>query len=246
MIASLRASAALVLCLLTTIPWSAQATDEMRPATAVVVFGDSQAQGLAGGLQRAARRLPGWKVENRTKAGTAISQSGNYDWPAAIAAYKPDGSVTTAVLMFGGNDRLPIREASGGVIPFRSQAWHDEYRARVAAILRSLSADKLRIIWVADPICRDETYSVDMAYLNGVFRDVLAGTGATYLDIWTAIADASGKYAAYGPGLDGTTQRLRLDDGIHFTPGGYDILAAKVMQAVTAAPPPDASKGAAN
>jgi hypothetical protein len=246
MIAFSRASAALLLCLLTLQSWPAHATDEMRPPTGVVVFGDSQAQGLAGGLQRAARRVPGWKVENRTKAGTAISQAGNYDWPAAIAAYKPDGRVTTAVLMFGGNDRLPIRTPGGGAIPFRSQAWHDEYRARVAAILRSLSADKLRIIWVADPICRDETYSDDMAYLNSVFRDVLAGTGASFLDIRTVIADASGKYAAYGPGLDGTTQRLRLDDGIHFTPGGYDILAAKVMQAVTAAPPLNANKAAAN
>ncbi len=215
---------------------AAHATDEMRPPAEVVVFGDSQAQGLAAGLQRALRRLHGWKVENRTKPGTAISQSNTYDWPGAIAAYKPDEHVTTAVLMFGGNDRLPIRQASGEVIPFRSRAWNEEYRARVAAILRSLNADKLRIIWVSDPICRDETYSVDMDYLNGVYRDVIATTGATFLDIWTAIADPSGKYAAYGPGLDGTTQRLRLDDGIHFTPGGYDILAAKVIQAVTAAP----------
>jgi len=229
---------------LSTVP--AHATDEMRPPTEVVVFGDSQAQGLAAGLQRATRHLPGWKVENRTKPGTAISQSNTYDWPGAIAAYKPDDHVTTAVLMFGGNDRLPIRTLGGGVIRFRSQAWHDEYRARVAAILHSLSADKLRIIWVSDPICRDETYSVDMDYLNGVYRDVIASSGATFLDIWTAIADPSGKYAAYGPGLDGTTQRLRLDDGIHFTPGGYDILAAKVLQAVTAAAAPTSGKVAGN
>jgi hypothetical protein len=225
---------------------TAHATDEMRPPAEVVVFGDSQAQGLAGGLQRATRHLHGWKVENRTKAGTAISQSNTYDWPGAIAAYKPDDHVTTAVLMFGGNDRLPMRPAGGGVIPFRSRAWHDEYRARVAAILHSLSADKLRIIWVSDPICRDETYSLDMDYLNGVYRDVIASSDATFLDIRTAIADPSGKYAASGPGLDGTTQRLRLDDGIHFTPGGYDILAAKVLQAVTAASAPSPAKAASN
>jgi hypothetical protein len=44
--------------------------------------------------------------------------------------------------------------------------------------------------------------------------------------------------------VDGTTQRLRLDDGIHFTPGGYDLLAAKVMQAVIAADPAGATKDA--
>lgn len=221
----------------------AHATDEMRPPEEVVVFGDSQAQGLAAGLQRALRHVHGWKVDNRTKPGTAISQEKNYDWPAVIAAYKPDEHVTTAVLMFGGNDRMPIRPASGGVIRFRTQAWQTEYRARVAAILHTLSAEKLRIIWVSDPICRDDAYSVDMQFLNGLYRDVVAATGATFIDIWTAVADPSGKFIAYGPALDGTTQRLRLDDGIHFTPTGYDILAAKVFQVVNA-PAPKIEKSA--
>jgi hypothetical protein len=221
----------------------AHATDEIQPPAEVVVFGDSQAQGLAAGLQRALRHVHGWKVENRTKPGTAISQENTYDWPAVIAAYKPGEHVTTAVMMFGGNDRMPIRPVTGGVIRFRTQAWHDEYRARVAAILRTLSADKLRIIWVSDPICRDDSYSADMDYLNGVYKDVVSGTGATFFDIWTAVADPAGKFVAYGPALDGTTQRLRLDDGIHFTPTGYDILAAKVLQ-LMAAPPAKLEKSA--
>ena len=215
----------------------ASAAEDVRPAQVVVVFGDSQAQGLAAGLSRAARHIQGWKVQNRTKPGTAISQANIYDWPAAIAAYKPDPGVTTAVLMFGGNDRLPIRPATGAGIPFRTAAWYDAYRGRVAAILHSLATDKLRVIWVADPICRDPTYSSDMAYLNAVFRDVIAGTGATFVNTGTMVPASADTYAAYGPGVDGTTQRLRLDDGIHFTPGGYDLLAAKVMQAVAATGP---------
>jgi hypothetical protein len=229
--------------LLTLLAAPAHATDEIQPPSEVVVFGDSQAQGLAAGLQRALRHVHGWKVDNRTKPGTAITQDHTYDWQAVIAAYKPDEHVTTAVLMFGGNDRMPIHPASGGVMRFRTPAWQTEYRARVAAILHTLSADKLRIIWVSDPICRDDVYSADMDYLNGLYKDVVARTGATYFDIWTAVADPSGKFIAYGPALDGTTQRLRLDDGIHFTPTGYDILAAKVLQLMTA-PAPKLEKSA--
>lgn len=205
------------------------------PRQAIVVFGDSQAEGLAVGLRRVAKRYPGVKIQNRTKAGTAISQPENYDWPAAIKEYEPEASVGTAVLMFGGNDRLPMHPANAPQILFRTDAWHDIYRASVARIVQSLLAKDLRIVWVGDPICREQKYTQDMLYLNAIFQDVLKGTPATYLDIWTAVADASGQYAAYGKTLDGTTARLRLDDGIHFTPSGYDILADKVLKAVESA-----------
>ena len=83
------------------------------PPRIIAVFGDSQAEGLAVALRRVVRQTPGIKVQNHTKAGTAISQPENYDWPAAIRAWAPDPQVDTAVLMFGGNDRLPMRPAPG-------------------------------------------------------------------------------------------------------------------------------------
>ncbi len=198
----------------------------------IVVFGDSQAEGLAVALRRAIRQVPGVKVQNHAKPGTAISQPENYDWPLALRDYVPDPGVDTAILMFGGNDRLPMRPSPGTVIPFRSPAWEAEYRARAAAMLRSLSDKRLRVIWVSNPICRDAKYSQDMAYLNAIYREMLTGGDETFLDIWTVVADPDGHYAPYGRALDGATARLRLDDGIHFTPSGYDIVASRVMQAV--------------
>jgi hypothetical protein len=197
----------------------------------IVVFGDSQAEGLAVGLRHISHQFPGAKIQNRTKAGTAISQPQNYDWPAAIGDYVPDPTVNTAVLMFGGNDRLPMHPTTGAAIPFRSPAWNETYRSRVAAILHSLSDKKLRVVWVSQPICREAHYSQDMEFLNTIYREEAASGGATYLDIWTLIADA-GQFAAYGRTLDGVTARLRLDDGIHFTPSGYEIIANRVMQTI--------------
>ena len=211
----------------------APAPNPQPPAVrTVVVFGDSQAEGLAVALRRAIRQVPGLKVQNHTKPGTAISQPENYDWPLAIRTYTPDPGVDTAILMFGGNDRLPMRPSPGTVIPFRSPAWEAEYRARTAAMLHSLSDKHLRVIWVSNPICREPRYSQDMAYLNAIYREMLTNDDETFLDIWTVVADADGHYAPYGRTLDGVTARLRLDDGIHFTPSGYDIVASQVMQAV--------------
>jgi hypothetical protein len=146
----------------------------------------------------------------------------------------PAAEVTTAVLMFGGNDRLPIRLADGTSLPFRIPAWEDAYRDRVNDMLHALLDRKLQVIWVGDPICRDPRYSGDMAYLNGIYRDILDGSGATLVDIWTLVSDGQGNYAAYGRTRDGATERLRLDDGIHFTPSGYDIVAARVAQYIAA------------
>jgi hypothetical protein len=216
-------------------PARAQAAD---PHT-IVVFGDSQAEGVAAGLRRISHQFPGTKIQNRTKAGTAISQPQNYDWPAAIQDYVPDPTVTTAVLMFGGNDRLPMHPPTGAAIPFRAPAWDETYHSRVAAILHSLSDKKLGVIWVSQPICREPRYSQDMEYLNTIFRQETTSGGATYLDIWTLIADA-GQFAAYGRTLDGVTARLRLDDGIHFTPSGYDMIAKRVLQTIE--PPADEPK----
>jgi hypothetical protein len=123
----------------------------------------------------------------------------------------------------------------GAAVPFRAPAWNETYHGRVAAMLHSLTDKKLRVIWVSQPICREPRYSQDMEYLNTIFQAETASCNATYLDIWTAIADGN-HYAAYGKTLDGATARLRLDDGIHFTPSGYDILATRVMQTLATAP----------
>ena len=41
---------------------------------------------------------------------------------------------------------------------------------------------------------------------------------------------------AYGKDRDGVTQRLRNDDGIHFTAAGYELIADKIVDAL---PPSD-------
>jgi hypothetical protein len=49
------------------------------------------------------------------------------------------------------------------------------------------------------------------------------------------IADEEGRYAAYGKDRDGTTQRMRADDGIHMTAAGYELVAEKIVGLFSAA-----------
>ena len=62
----------------------------------------------------------------------------------------------------------------------------------------------------------------------------MPAAGGDFVPLWTVIADDTGNYTAYGKALDGETKRLRQDDGVHFTPAGYDIIAVKVKAQIDA------------
>jgi hypothetical protein len=49
------------------------------------------------------------------------------------------------------------------------------------------------------------------------------------------IADDQGGFTAYGKDRDGTTERLRADDGIHMTAAGYALIAEKIVGLFSAA-----------
>ena len=210
-----------------------RADEPAGPAT-IVVFGDSQAQGLAGGLQRVLVEDPRYRVLNRTHPGAALVH-GASEWLAPIERFASREKADTAVVMFGANDRLDMRDERGASLHFRTDEWREAYAARAAKILGLLANAGLRVIWCGNPIARSPTYSADMSYINDIYAETAARFGAQFVPLWTVVADEEGGYAAYGKDRDGTTQRLRADDGIHFTAAGYRLIAEKIVGLFSAA-----------
>jgi uncharacterized protein len=199
----------------------------------IVVFGDSQAQGVAVALKRLFMHDRATRILDMTVPGTALSQALQHDWVGSIQQFLDQDHADIAVLMFGGNDRLAVRlEAGGRAIPYKTEAWTEMYRHRLGDVLTSLGTAKVPVVWLGQPVARAADYSADMAYLNDMFQQTVQQAGGDFLPLWTVIADDDGNYTAYGKALDGETKRLRLDDGIHFTPAGYDIIAAKVKDEI--------------
>jgi hypothetical protein len=205
------------------------AADAPGPVRTIVVFGDSQAQGVAAALRRFYGHDHGFHVVDKSVAGTSLSQKLQYDWVDTIGHWLDGGHADVAVVMFGGNDRLPVRTEDGGKpLAYRSDAWEQMYTERLNGVLGLLNDAKLPVVWLGQPVAREANYAADMAYLNGLYEVTVPMAGGDFLNLWNVIADPSGNYMAYGKALDGETRRLRLDDGIHFTPAGYDIIVAKV------------------
>ncbi|HVH82418.1 MAG TPA: DUF459 domain-containing protein [Stellaceae bacterium] len=201
--------------------------DDDASVRRVVVFGDSQAQGVAGGLQRVLIDDPRYKVVNRSHPGAALVHA-DTEWMAPIQSFVEKDKAEVAVVMFGANDRLDLRE-EGKYVHFRSDEWRTVYARRVDRILTALAGGRLKVVWCGNPIARSPQYSADMSYINDIFSDEVAHFGGSFLPLWTVIADNQGQYTAYGPDRSGVTERLRNDDGIHFTSAGYELIAERVI-----------------
>ena len=194
----------------------------------LVVFGDSQAQGLAYGLSRVLIANPRIRVLNRTRPGAALVH-GPAEGIAPIRRFLAQDKADIAVVMFGANDRIdmPVGD-SGRFLRFRTPEWRTEYVKRVDGIMKALTAAGLHVIWCGNPIARSPTYSADMSYINQIFAEEAARFSIRFVPLWTAVADPDGHYTAYGKDRDGVTRRLRTDDGIHFTAAGYELVAEKL------------------
>jgi hypothetical protein len=225
-------SAALVLFL--ALLGTATRADEIVDRVTIAVFGDSQAQGLAGGLQRILIEDPRYRVLNRTHPGAALVHGGD-EWLGPVERFASREKADIAVVMFGANDRLDMRGERGAYLRFRTDDWRGAYAARADKILALLANTGVKMIWCGNPIARSPTYSSDMSYINDIYAEEAARFGAQFVPLWTVIADGQGGYAAYGKDRVGTTQRLRADDGIHFTAAGYELIAEKIVSLFTAA-----------
>jgi uncharacterized protein len=201
---------------------------EPVPRQTIVIFGDSQAQGLSGGLSRVLLEDSRFRVINRTHPGAALVH-GESEWLAPVQRFVAREKADIAVVMFGANDRLDLRDERGAYLRFHTDAWRDAYAARIGKILSALTDARLKVIWCGNPIARSPTYSADMGYINTIYEEETRPFGAQFVSLWNAVADGDGRYAAYGKDRGGVTQRMRADDGIHFTAAGYEVIAEKII-----------------
>lgn len=196
----------------------------------ILIFGDSMADGLWGGLTRALIRDPRVKLIRRGKNGTGLARPDVYDWPAALPGLLDTEKPDVVILSFGLNDRQDTFADGRRQFYFRTEAWRSSYIERVQAILAPLRERHIQTIWVGLPIMRDSTVSKDAEYLNSLYEPAVAAAGATFFPIWDMSVDSNRDYASHTKGADGRMRSLRSDDGMHFSPAGYDLLAQALLQ----------------
>lgn len=209
----------------TTAPSTTSTTDPTAPLT-VVVLGSSTAAGFGlddpadGWVERfgadLAERRPGSEVVNLAVPGftTFAVLPTDAEVPEGRPVPDPDHNIEAALALEPDAVivNLPSNDASSGV-PV------DEQMANFATVVAA--AEEVDVpVWVTttQPRDLDDVGRADLAEV----RDALLATyGDRAIDVWTGLADGSGRLR---PEFD-------VGDGIHLTPAGHDVLLRSVEAA---------------
>jgi hypothetical protein len=165
------------------------------------------------------------------QVGTGLVRNEFWDWPKHMDAVVRARNPQVSVFMVGANDDQGIEVDGTSYLP-PSPEWVAEYRRRVASLMRTLTRDGRRLIWVGMPPMEDATYSESMHTVNQVFEnEATKHRRVAYVDTWTLFSapGSPGTYTPTLPGADGTPVDVRLDDGIHLNVEGSQMLSRAVM-----------------
>ncbi len=121
------------------------------------------------------------------------------------------------VLFIGANDHQDMVDAAGQRLIEGSEAWRDEWRARLIAALDILTTDNRIVYWVTQPPMRDGALDAGVRVINEAAEEVLAERSeVTAIDIWDLFG-GDGAYQDRLAGPDGNTITARISDGVHLS-----------------------------
>ena len=199
----------------------------------VVVMGDSLGDGTWAGLYHVLRQDKRFTVIKKSRVATGFSRADYYDWNAAVREIAAETRIDIAVVVMGTNDRQPIVEKGKRHALFEP-GWREIYERRVDQFTATLQATGARIYWLELPVMRSPRFGGDMAQFNEIFEDRARANGVAFVSTQGLATDESGAYTAYGADRFGRTRLLRAEDGIHFTMPGYELLGARMADAILA------------
>jgi len=202
-------------------------TDRYR----LFLLGDSLASGLAPALT-ADLAPQSIEVINKAAPGLGLARNDGIDWDKSIESLPATEAFQIAVVLFGADDRGPIRLAKQR-LDFGTPGWKLEYERRVDTLLKALHGRNVAVYWLGLPIMRGEPALAAAQAVNGVFLERVRLGGGKYIDSWDGFVDADGAYTDQGPDMTGIVKQLRLADGVHMTLPGYQKLANFVEREIT-------------
>jgi LysM repeat protein/lysophospholipase L1-like esterase len=218
------------------------------PAQTVAVIGDSLSIGLGKEMERVFATRQDVAFTRLGKVSSGLAKPEFFDWEKNAARMASSLEPDVVVIMIGANDNKNITTEDGRTIYFTDPAWDAAYSARASLLVDACRAHKpqAKIYWVGTPVMADATLARDVKRINAVLAAMCAGKeGCTFVDTWGMLADGEGRFATMAAQATGELTAIRLDDGVHVTPAGSRLLAARCLETVLPAMGLDASVTAA-
>lgn len=133
--------------------------------------------------------------------------------------------MNVAIVMFGQEDRVSLKNAAGRKVSVASPEWLAEYSKRIDRVMKALRRKNAAVYWVGMPNLARGDANEQAQKMNDVIRERAYLNGCKYIDVYAGFADEGGGYSAYGPDVEGKIRVLRGNDGVSFTRAGNLKLA---------------------
>jgi hypothetical protein len=198
----------------------------------VVIVGDSLAAGLGVYLEREFRPAL-VRVSRQGRISTGLSRLDYFDWMTAMHEIEDSFRPDLVVVMIGDNDNQSLQSPGGQTVAeIGSFEWPSGYEERVEEFTRIGVDGGAHVAWVGLPIVQKKERWPVMQRQNDIFERVANATpNALYVDTWDRFATRDGGYTPFY-WTDGNVELVRANDGLHFNPRGYELVAQAVGEAV--------------
>ncbi|WP_109513469.1 DUF459 domain-containing protein [Pseudomonas ovata] len=203
----------------------------LEPGDEVFFVGDSLMQGVAPHLANSLLKRYNIKSINLSKQSTGLAYPGFFNWPQTVhETLEAHRNIRLMVIFLGPNDPWDMPESRGKpFLRFKSEAWEALYRQRVRSILEQAQQFDAQVIWVGPPNMNAAKLSTGMQYLRELYRTEAQQYQQIYLSANEVFGYQAEDFSFYMTDEAGKKSKIRVDDGIHFTPFGQKLIANKVL-----------------
>src|SRR6202008_3544378 len=92
---------------------------------------------------------------------------------------------------------------------------------------------KVVVVWLGLPVMRSSELNAGARWINGLVEEKLKALGVVYGPLEPCFANPEGGFLPYLEDAQSHRSRqIRLEDGVHFTHYGYELIAAKASAAI--------------
>jgi hypothetical protein len=196
----------------------------------LLLVGDSMIAGsLSSALAAGLSTDPSNRVVRAVQTATGLSRPDVFDWMSVVPPLLEREKPQLIICSLGANDATNLR-SGGRLVEFGRAGWRNAYAERVAAMMQMLSSGGARVLWLGLPPMREAAFSDRARFLNRIFAYTARQfPQVDYFDLGMLVSGSTGEYATFVRNRDGRFIRMRMDDGVHYSPSGAKVVARWVM-----------------
>lgn len=199
--------------------------------SSVLLVGDSMMQGVAPYILKTFKKVHLHGI-NLSKHSTGLTYKNYFDWAKAIEeVFTIHNNIELIVVLLGANDPWTMKKN----IAFKSAKWEEIYLQRIEEILSIAQSHGARVVWYEVPSVREKSLNEKIIYLNSLYERKVRENGELFLQS-NGIVTQGGRYSAFIKNKKGKSVQVRIDDGVHFTALGYQIMANIFLNALEVLP----------